>query len=193
MNVRVFTGHHEAPRAGRSVSRTGDDRGPGNAQLLLLFRRVRGGPGGSETSWPDSGRLRPAGHHGGRGRGWGAPVDGDVPGGRGQVSNSAGRRDAHARLDHVHVSRVPERGRGRAVQRPGADAHPVRPVVRRSVYRLRVHQKAVRPLGPGVVGVTSKSVTGRPAERVGLQLGGWVLRPRDRTHRTLLNAYSKSV
>jgi len=192
MNVHVFTGHHEAPRSGRSVSWAGDDRGPGNAQLLLLFRRVRSGPGGSETGWPDPGRLRSAGHHDGRGRRWRAPVDGDVPGGRGQVSDSAGRRDAHSRLDHVHVARVPERGRSRAVQRPGADAHPVRPVVCHPVSRLRVHQKAVRPLGPGVVGLTSKNVTGRPAERVGLQLEGWALRPEDRTHRTL-NAYSKFV
>lgn len=172
MNVRVFTGYHEASRARRSISWTGNDRSPGNAQLLLLFRRVWGGPGSSETGWPDPGRLRAAGHHSGRGRGWDAPVDGDVPGGRSKVSDSARRRDAHARLDHVHVSRVPERGRGRAVQRPSADAHPVRPVVRRSISRLRVHQKAVRLLGSEVVGVISNNVTGRSAERVGLQLGG---------------------
>jgi len=88
--VFVHTGHREAPRPRRSVPRTGDDRGPGNAQLLLLLRRVRGGPGGSETGWPNPGRLRPAGHHGGRGRGRRAPVDGHVPGGRSQVSDTAG-------------------------------------------------------------------------------------------------------
>jgi len=52
----------------------------------------------------------------------------------------------------VHVARVPKRGRGRAVQRPGANARPLRPVVRRAVSRLRVHQKAVRPLSAARIG-----------------------------------------
>lgn len=164
MCLYLYTGHREAPWPRRSVPRTRDDSGPGDAQLLLLLRGVRGGPGGAETGRSDPCRLRPAGHHCGRGRGRRAPVDGHVSGGRGQVSDTAGRRVAHARLDHVHVAHVPERGRGRTVQRTGADAGQVHSIVRRAVPRLRVHQKAVRHLGQEWWGGgASKNVPERPA------------------------------
>lgn len=144
----LFLGHHTEPRLWRSVPRAGDDGGPGDAQLLLLFWRVRGSSRGAETGGPNSGRLRPAGHHCGWGRGRCSSVDSHVSGGRCQVPDTTGRCNAHTRLDHVHVARVPERGRGCLVQRLGANARPMRSFVRRAVPRLRVHQKAVRPLKP---------------------------------------------
>lgn len=145
--VLICIGYPETPWLWRSVPWTGDDSGPGDAQLLLLLRSVRGGPGGPETGWSNPCRLRPAGHHGGRSRGRCASVDGHVSGGCGQVSDTTRRRDAHARLDPVHVARVPERGHGRTVQWPCTDARQVRSVIRRAVPCLRVHQKAVRHLG----------------------------------------------
>lgn len=139
-------GHCAKLRRERTVPGADDDGGARDAQLLLLLRRVRGGPGGAEAGGPEPRRLRPAGHHGGGRGGRHAAVDGHVPGGRGQVTHTAGRRDADARLDRVHDARVPGRGRVRPVQRPGAHAGPVRALVRRAVHRLRVHQEVVRPV-----------------------------------------------
>jgi len=164
--VFICIGHREAQWLWRYVPWTGDDCGPGDAQLLLLFRSVRGGPGGAETGWSNPRRLWSAGHHCGRGRGRCSSVDGHIPSGRGQVSDTAGRRDAHARLDHVHVARVPERRHARIVQRPCTDARQVRSVVRRAVPRLRVHQKAVRHLG-------QKNFPERPVEHT--NHWGWVI------------------
>lgn len=145
----LFLGHRTELRRERNVPRADDDGGARDAQLLLFLRRVRGGPRVAEAGRPEPRRLRPAGHHGGGRGGRHAAVDGHVPGGRGQVAHTAGRRDADARLDRVHDARVPGRGHVRPVQRPRAHPGPVRALVRRAVHRLRVHQEAVRPVDRG--------------------------------------------
>lgn len=150
--IFFFAGNHADPWLGRSVPRSIDDRGPGDAQLLLLLRRVRSGPGGSETGRHDPSRLRADGHDRGWGRGRHTPVDGHVPGGRGQVPHTAGRRATDPWLGHGHVAGVQERGHGGLVQRPVADARPVRALVRGAVHRLRVHQTDVRTVKPMTAG-----------------------------------------
>jgi len=162
--VFICVGHREAQWPWRSVPWTGNDSGSGDAQLLLLLRSVRDGPGGIETCRSNTCRLWAIGNHGGRGCGWCAAVDGHIPGRRGQISDTARWYDAHTWLDHVHVARISKRGRSCTVQRTGTDARQMHSIVSRVVPRLRVHQKAVWHLWEEWW-VTSKNYPERSTER----------------------------
>lgn len=140
----LYIGHSARLRRQRPVPRVNYDGGPRNAQLLLLLRRVRSGPGGAETSWSDKGRLWTVGHYDGRCRGRHASVDSYIPGGRGQVQNTVERWAAHPWLDCVFNACLPGRGNGRPVQWSGTHTRPVYTLIGCVVSSVRVYQKVDR-------------------------------------------------